>query len=103
MRSIMGRRREATTAPVKISQHKLVQKGFEFGPLLIGKTKDLTDASKNPEHVEKLRLTNVSSMDMEVEFLMQKDMNFSTFFLYPTFVHIRKGEVRDFEEISSYV
>lgn len=87
------RKSRESTAPIKTSQHKLNGRGFDFGPLLIGKTKDLMDPTKNPEHFERIKITNVGPMDLEVEFTLQKDVNCLNFMLHPTSLSVRRGEV----------
>lgn len=73
----------------------MTPKGFDFGSLLVGKSKDLTDAQKNPEHFERLKISNTGLLDLEVEFLIQKDINNNNFFVSPTVMQIKKGESQE--------
>ncbi|CAL1528045.1 unnamed protein product [Lymnaea stagnalis] len=65
---------------------------FEFGPLLVGKSRDKYREGKYPENMETLTILNTSPLDADISFCFQHDSKGETYLLEPPFMYLKPGE-----------
>jgi hypothetical protein len=68
----------------------------QFGPLLVGKSKEGYLEYKHPENYEKFGITNVGLIDAEVDFILAKDTaSQGVFTISPSSMKLKPGETHD--------
>ena len=65
---------------------------YMFGPLHCGKNRERYKEGLYPENMESLTISNEDTMEVEVSFFFQKDMNATTFLLEPPTMKLKGGE-----------
>ncbi|XP_059164883.1 hydrocephalus-inducing protein homolog isoform X3 [Physella acuta] len=65
---------------------------FEFGPLLVGKSRDKYREGKYPENMETITILNTSPLDSEVSFCFLHDSKGDTYLLEPPNMLLKPGE-----------
>jgi hydrocephalus-inducing protein len=78
-----------------VSKQYIVSKNvFEFGPLLVGKSKE-DYMTKYPENQEKFRITNNGLFDLHIDFCFKDDQEGKVFVVDPEFLDLPMDETQD--------
>ncbi|KAM9269036.1 LOW QUALITY PROTEIN: hydrocephalus-inducing protein homolog [Cariama cristata] len=65
---------------------------FHFGPLLCGKSRDWYKVLWHPSNCEKIAILNVTPLEAEVHFYLERDLKGSTFILEPPSMRLKPNE-----------
>lgn len=72
----------------------LTSETYEFGPLLVGKSRDHYKEGKYPENMEKIKIHNTSPLEADISFCFLTDSKADTFLLDPPAMQLKPGESR---------
>ena len=70
----------------------LTSETFEFGPLLVGKTRDKYKEGKYPENMEKYVVLNTSPLEADISFCFLQDSKAETYLLDPPTMVLKPSE-----------
>ena len=73
-------------------KYVLMSEIFEFGPLLVGKSRERYKEGKYPENMETFNITNTSPLDADISFCFLNDSRGDTFLLEPPTALLKPGE-----------
>ncbi|KAH9493176.1 hypothetical protein Btru_021958, partial [Bulinus truncatus] len=88
----LGRKKSYHSDEIVHKKYILKTEIFEFGPLLVGKSRDKYREGKYPENMETITILNTSPLDADVSFCFQHDSKGDTYLLEPPNMFLKPGE-----------
>ncbi|XP_055892829.1 hydrocephalus-inducing protein homolog isoform X5 [Biomphalaria glabrata] len=88
----VGRKKNYRSDEIVHKKYILKTETFEFGPLLVGKSRDKYREGKYPENMESITILNNSPLDADISFCFQHDSKGDTYLLEPPNMLLKPGE-----------
>ncbi|XP_046359897.2 hydrocephalus-inducing protein homolog isoform X3 [Haliotis rufescens] len=86
------RKKNKKNDEIVIKKYVLMTEIFEFGPLLVGKSRDRYKEGKYPENMEQLTVLNTSPLEADISFCFLNDSKAETYLLEPPNMVLKSGE-----------
>lgn len=89
-----SRKKTKTEGEIVHKKFILTSETYEFGPLLVGKSRDHYKDGKYPENMERIKIMNTSPLEAEISCCFLADSKGETFLLDPPTMILQPGEGR---------
>ncbi|XP_069113582.1 hydrocephalus-inducing protein homolog isoform X2 [Argopecten irradians] len=89
-----SRKKNKKSDEIVHKKYVLSSETFEFGPLLIMKSRERYKEGRYPENMEKLVINNTSPLEADISFCFQHDSKGETFLLDPPNMTLKPGDTQ---------
>ncbi|XP_064641495.1 hydrocephalus-inducing protein-like isoform X2 [Lineus longissimus] len=89
------RKKNKRSDDIVIKKYILTTESYEFGPLLVGKTREKFKEGKFPENQERITVLNTSPLDADINFCFLNDSKAETYLLDPPNMVLKPGEQQE--------